>query len=331
MIAWSFRRLRQEMVATAVALVAIGLVALVTGRAMYDTFTSGGLSECLAGATSRRDCNDLLNQFDDKFNGLQVLIFPLILLPALFGAFVGGPLVAREVEAGTHRFLWTQSVTRQRWLASSSGAAMVFALVVGVLYSLIAWAWLDVTNTVTGDRFSQLYDFQGVLPIGATLMAAAFGVLAGTVLRRTVPAIATTVGAFIAVRLFVAVVVRPRLMSPVVAAFPIGPDTPVEGTGAWILSEKAVDAAGHVYGEGGSLNVTGLAGKCPSLPAVSTGELPPFGSVEACLRELGVHSVVKYQPGDRFWTFQLMESGILVALGAVALGLAFVAIRRRSS
>lgn len=331
MIAWSFRRLRQEMLVTVVALAAIGVLALITGRAMYHTYTSSGLSECLSGAASRADCNALSSQFDDKFNSLQILITPLILLPALFGAFVGGPLVAREVEAGTHRFFWTQSVTRRRWLASSGGAAMAFALVAGALYSLIAWAWLDVTNKVTDERFGRMYDFQGVVPIASTVMAAAFGVLAGAMLRRTVPAIAATVGAFIGVRLFVALVVRPHLMSPVVARFPIGPDYPIDGTGAWVLSEKTMDAAGRVYGEGGSLNVTGLAGKCTSLPSVTKGDLPPIDAVEACLRELNVQNVVKYQPGSRFWTFQLLESGILVALAAAALGLAFVAVRRRGS
>ena len=41
--------------------------------------------------------------------------------PALIGVFWGAPLVARELEAGTHRLVWTQSVTRTRWLATKLG------------------------------------------------------------------------------------------------------------------------------------------------------------------------------------------------------------------
>src|SRR5262245_11880941 len=39
------------------------------------------------------------------------------LVPALIGAFWGAPLVARELETGTHRLVWNQSVPRRRWLA----------------------------------------------------------------------------------------------------------------------------------------------------------------------------------------------------------------------
>ena len=38
-------------------------------------------------------------------------------VPALIGIFWGAPLVARELETGTFRLAWTQSVTRTRWLA----------------------------------------------------------------------------------------------------------------------------------------------------------------------------------------------------------------------
>src|SRR6185369_4964630 len=41
----------------------------------------------------------------------------VIVVPALIGAFWGAPLIAREFEAGTHRLVWTQSISRNRWLA----------------------------------------------------------------------------------------------------------------------------------------------------------------------------------------------------------------------
>jgi hypothetical protein len=37
-----------------------------------------------------------------------------------------------------------------------------------------------------------------------------------------------------------------------------------------------------------------------------------------------------YQPGNRFWTFQLIEAGLLVALAAVLLGVAVWLIHRRT-
>ena len=47
------------------------------------------------------------------------------------GVFWGAPMIARELEAGTSRLVWTQSVTRTRWLATKLGVAGFGAAVVG--------------------------------------------------------------------------------------------------------------------------------------------------------------------------------------------------------
>ncbi|MGD9995763.1 MAG: hypothetical protein AB7L17_07260 [Ilumatobacteraceae bacterium] len=331
MIAWSFRRLRTEVVAVAAALTGVGLLALITGRTMHHLYTSSGLSACLSARGAGSDCSSLVDQFEARFSGMQILIIPLVLLPVVFGAFVGGPLVAREVEAGTHRFFWTQGITRRRWLAMSSGAALVVAGAAGAVYSLIALAWLDVTNRVTNERFASLYDFQGLMPIASTLLATALGILAGATLRRTVPAMAATFVAFIAVRLPLAVLGRPHFASPLVTSVPFGQDDALERSGAWILSNETIDATGRVLGRDGSLNLSPLAGRCDALSAATTNRLPPRESIDACLEQLGVRSVLTYHPGGRFWTFQIIESGILVGIAGIALALAFVAVRRRIS
>jgi hypothetical protein len=50
----------------------------------------------------------------------------------------------------------------------------------------------------------------------------------------------------------------------------------------------------------------------------------------ACLHQHGIRSLEVYQPGNRFWTFQLIEAGLLVALAAVLLGVAVWLIHRRT-
>src|SRR5207344_1112058 len=131
-------------------------------------YHASGLAECLT-LGSRSDCQPLIDRFGDRFSSLQILIVPLVLLPALLGAFVGAPLVAGEVETGTHRFLWAQAVTRRRWFTTSSTVAVTLAAIAGALYAVIAAAWLDVTNRVTDERFSRLYDFQGIIPVAASV------------------------------------------------------------------------------------------------------------------------------------------------------------------
>ncbi len=154
MFAVTLRRFRLEMAGAALALAAVGVLALVTGTMMSRQYHDSGLATCLAGGSG--DCEQLRDAFGRRFESLQVLIVPLVLLPALLGAFVGAPVVARELESGTHRFLWTQDVTRARWFATVATGALVLAAAAGAAYAVIAARWLDVTNTVTGERFGRM-------------------------------------------------------------------------------------------------------------------------------------------------------------------------------
>lgn len=329
MFAVSVRRFQHEAIAIVAALAVVVAVALVTGARMNSDYQSSGLAQCLS-AGPRGDCESLIGRFGDRFSSLQVLITPLVLLPAFLGAFVGGPLVARELEAGTHRFLWTQGVTRRHWFAVSTSVALGLAALVGATYSAVAALWLDTTNAVTDERFGRLYDFQGVVPVAAAVLAVAVGIAAGATLRRTVPAMAATIGVFIMVRLGVALVVRPRIAAAETISFPFPSNDPLAGTGAWTLSNRTVDATGTVLGSDGSLDISGMVGRCGGLDVGSPGRLPDEAAVERCLRDLDVHTVIRYQPGDRYWVFQLVESAVLLGFAAAFVGLGAVALRRRA-
>ncbi len=333
----ALRRFRHDATAIAIALAGVGLLALITGRSMNREYRNSGLASCLA-AQSQSQCRDLVDQFGEKFNALQFLIVPLVLLPALLGAFIGAPLVARELEAGTHRFLWTQGVTRQRWFAYTSGVALGAALIAGSLYALIAGAWLDTTNTVTGERLSQLYDFQGIVPIAASVFAVAVGVACGVAIRRTVPAMAATLGIFIAVRVSTAILLRPRFAAVKTIDVPFGsgpglgpgPD-PLADSGAWVLSTKMLDASGKQIGQNDSINLDDFVGRCPNIQSGATDSLPNPGDVKRCLNDLGAHTVFRYHPADRFWTFQLIESALLLGLAGVAIAVGVTTLNRRTA
>jgi hypothetical protein len=47
-------------------------------------------------------------------------------------------MVARELETGTHRPAWSQSVTRTRWLATKLGLSAL-AVAVGALSLAVTW------------------------------------------------------------------------------------------------------------------------------------------------------------------------------------------------
>ena len=69
-------------------------------------------------------CLQLTGGFND-FGGFLTNGWILQLVPALIGAFVGAPVLAREMETGTYRYAWTQGFGRWRWtLAKLAGLAV---------------------------------------------------------------------------------------------------------------------------------------------------------------------------------------------------------------
>ena len=60
--------------------------------------------------------------------------------PVLIGAFVGAPLLARELETGTFRYAWTQGFGRWRWtLAKLVLLAVAVIAAAGAISALFSW------------------------------------------------------------------------------------------------------------------------------------------------------------------------------------------------
>ena len=290
------RQFRYEPVYLGAGLASIGLLAVITGLAMSNQYHQSGLADCLS-TQPRVECGALVDGFENRFASLQILILPLVLLPGLAGAFVGGPLVARELEAGTHRFLWTQALTPRRWFAIATGYATGLVGVAGLILAAISAVWLDVANRVTGERFDQLYDLQGVVPVAASILAVATGIACGVLVRRTVPAIVATVGVFVGIRLALAVLVRPRLAEPITIRYPFGTANPLDGTGAWQLSNQAVADDGTVLGADGSIDLTPVADRCPGIPADPGRGLPDFDAIRSLHRQPPGPNGARLSPG----------------------------------
>ena len=71
-------------------------------------------------------------------------------LPALAGLFVGAPLLARELEHGTHRFAWTQAITRRRWLLSKTALLAAGTVLAGAAASALVMWWRGPFDTLEG-------------------------------------------------------------------------------------------------------------------------------------------------------------------------------------
>ena len=153
-------------------------------------------------------------------------IFLLYAVPALIGLFWGAPLVTRELEAGTFRLAWNQSVPRARWIAVKLGLLGLSAMVTAGLLSLMTGWWASPLYRAAQDTRGQnslsitkfappLFGANGIAPIGYAAFAFALGVTAGVLIRRTLPAMAVTLAIFAVIQIFWPGVVRPHLIPPV--------------------------------------------------------------------------------------------------------------------
>ncbi len=149
--------------------------------------------------------------FDQRFSGLDTYFeLALFALPGLAGVFIGAPLLAREFEQGTVRLVWTQGITRLRWLGIKLGLILTGALVVS---AVLALAGARLVWSQEGIFSSRWYtsDIQGPAFVGHVIFALALGTAAGALIRRTVPAMGATLVAFVAIQLAVFIWVRPVL------------------------------------------------------------------------------------------------------------------------
>lgn len=295
-----------------------------------------------------------LQLFDAERSRVQVYTvasIAMLMLPAVIGMFWGAPLVARELEAGTHRLVWNQSVTRTRWLATKvlvmGGAA---AAVAGVLGLLLTW-WADALNAaqlagqeaqgITGAvrMDPTLFATRGIVPIGYALFAFAVGATAGALIRRTVPAMAVTAAVFALVQFAVPPLVRSHL-GPTTRLITVTPENLggflIDGEGgppiamqvrttepgAWMIGNETVSPNGET---GIPTFVGNCIGPDPDRPGRPLGDAACFQR----LADLGYRQRVVFQPASRYWTLQAIELAGFLALSGALFALTFFWVRRR--
>jgi hypothetical protein len=189
---------RAALITILVAFIAL-VVALVIGRdavnASYASYLAAGCT--LAHPIDLSVCVDTANKFAD-IPSFTPLVIALGLFPLIIGAFVGAPLIAREMELGTYRFAWTQGVGRTRLLLVTLAMLALVVTPVAVALGFLLGGWYihpyAVINTAVGSHWqSGLFMTTWWMTPVLTLFALALGTFVGAVVKRTVAAIAATV------------------------------------------------------------------------------------------------------------------------------------------
>jgi hypothetical protein len=311
-MAWlTWRQHRPQLLAGVALLVAVAAAALATSLPVRDAYHRQALSSCLPPA-ARPGCDLIVSHFRGEFADRADAAHYLVLLPALL-LLLGAPLVAREFEHGTFRLAWTQGVSRRRWLLSKTIVLALAAVLAATLLAAIATWWRGPFDHVDGRISPAGFDVEGPVVPAFAFFALAIGVLAGVLLRRTLAAISVAAVVFVAVRLGVEKLLRPHYLPPLHrSASGVGPGARARD---WILENALVDAAGR--------RITSAREDLAVVHAQHAGI-----DAQQYLSSLGWRRVISFQPDDRFWTFQLIETGIFLALGLLAVAAAVMLLRR---
>jgi hypothetical protein len=323
-----WRQHRTQVTFAAAALAVFGVLLLVTGLQMASQYHSA-LVACAAAHT----CSTLASTLNLGSKLMSALVSLTMIVPCLLGVFWGGPLIARELEAGTNQFAWAQSVTRRRWLVVKIGWALLAAAAWGAAISALVTWWSGPVNALNHQNFLPgKFDIQGIVPIGYALFAVALGITAGALFRRTLPALAVTIGVFIGLRVAIENFLRQHYMAAITLAYQINHSVTPKGS-YWPLAQGIAGPSGPLASSPGlivaGVPLTDIPAACHVGQAGVSVRL--MQSVTSCISAHGIHDYLTYQPANRFWAFQGIETGIFVLLAAALIGLTMIVMLRRDA
>jgi hypothetical protein len=314
-MAWvTWRQHRYALGGVAVLLGALAIWLWTVGNKLHHAYAAATACHP-AGSTA---CTALIGKFNDM-DGFLANGSVLQAVPPLIGAFVGAPVLARELETGTFRYAWTQGFGRWRWtLAKLMPLAVAVTTAAAAFSVLLSWYYQpyfnssnrNVSLTEASPFASGLFDLRGVAFAAWTLVAFAIGALAGMLIRRVVPAIVATLVAYAGLSLVAGLYLRQHYLSPLVTS-----KLDVPGS-EWVLNQWATK--GGKYAFAWPPPTTLIQQTCPAGPPRVQGN--KFATLAGCLSQHGYTSWTSYQPASRFWSFQFIEGGWLLVLSLIVIG-----------
>ncbi|MER5501177.1 MULTISPECIES: ABC transporter permease [unclassified Streptomyces] len=253
------------------------------------------MKDVLASAGSGRE----LVNFDS--DGVALVISALGALPLLLAVFIGAPLIAGDQEQGTAQLVTTQSVSRLRWVTTKIAWVYGAVLVTGaVLSAVFTWWWKPDRSVFSYDWSSgSIFDSTGPVLPALCLFLTAAGITIGALVRRLLPAMATTLFFAWALGVFWDEMIV-NLAPTRTLVYPLNADMPAQLDESMEVDRWIGSADGQLYGWG----------LCAE---------PTEKASDACIEKHGiVNNVYEYLGFDQMPAMQWTGAGILLA-GTVVL------------
>ena len=305
-VGWRQQRAETAIAAAMVALLAA--VAIPVGVHMASVYSHDGLSAC-SRSVDTPTCGALIGSFESRFNGLDILFTWSTILPALAALLLAAPFVL-DLDNGTYRLFWTQSITRRRWIVTKLALGVAASVVVaGCLAALAMWGRAPF-DRLDGRMSANTYDAEGIVPIAYALFVFGVAVALGVLWRRTVPALLVAFAVYVVVRAVMDSWLREHLLAPVKTIWRFGSGAAPNLNHALVINQFISDKNGRELARG--------AGPCVVHKSVS-GLLTHTNAVCAQPHALGAHTYMTaiYQPASRFWELQGIELAIVAGIGGL--------------
>jgi hypothetical protein len=315
-LAWvTWRQHRVALTGVAMLLGGLALYLLIMGLKIRSAYRAVASCHPLGSAI----CEVTSGPFASYYHTAQQMSLYLQVIPVLVGVFVGAPLLARELETGTFRFAWTQGCGRLRWAAAKLALlAIAVTAAAGAFSLLFSWYYQPfVAERLDGVLAPQLFDLRGVDFAAWALLAFSLGAVAGALIGRTVAALAASLAAWTGLDFATALFLRKHYQAPLLTKGSPGYNNP-----PWVVSQWYAGPNGAPASQQTIRNVMGHA------PESVQHSLNP----NAATAYLSAHHYTQwtiYQPESRFWHFQLVEGGWLLALSLILLAATIWLVRRR--
>jgi hypothetical protein len=239
-MAWvTWRQHRATLISVPALLGAVAAFLLIAGLKIHHDYAV--LTACHPfSSTACQSLNRSFNSTDWTMgNTIDIL---MQLAPALIGAFAGASVLARELETGTFRYAWTQGFGRERWtIAKLALLAVAITAMAGAFSQLFTWFFQPFLAQESMTVLSAtVFDTDGIAFAAWTLAAFTIGAFAGMLIRRILPAMAVTLGAYLGLDLLTWLFLR--------AHYPVSGYWPMQFVEAgWLLALSVLLVAATVW------------------------------------------------------------------------------------
>ena len=291
----AWRRARSVVFTMAVVIVAVVAVLLLMGVHQQLVWSEYLRRPCRGGfPTGHLDyCERAVAQVSNASRYNTLIVFVVIALGPLFGVVLGVIAVAQEIERRTVRLSWTQSQSRQKWLASSFLVNIATLVVLFVPLCLVATWWNRVAHYAPRIRLNG-FPITGFSILFMSIFAF---VLVGTV------------GMF----------VRKSGWT-----FAVGFVVAIACIYAWQKSNGIALV--------GSTNAPSTATMNTLSRRLSDCYASPMGKEKNgdndCIHKTNIEFFALYVPDSEYWTVQLREGSIYAGITLLLAGAGFLTVRR---